>query len=90
MGKLGGNVASAIEVRNLLFKSPALSYVESLLGKGNCKAPSGAQIALRFPEYSSVNELPGHDWHVDGMRQAKLHPFSLLVFFFLSFPFPTK
>ncbi|CAI5732969.1 unnamed protein product [Peronospora destructor] len=39
----------------------------------------GAQIALRFPELGEAREPLGTEWHTDGMRQGRLHPFTLLA-----------
>ena len=41
--------------------------------------PQGAQIALRFPEIGEAREPLGTEWHTDGMRQGRLHPFTLLA-----------
>jgi hypothetical protein len=61
-----------------------LKHVEKLIGKGKLQKPSACQIALRFPEDapsigSDVHTLSGREWHVDGMRQGKRNPFSLLL-----------
>ena len=79
MAKLAGNVSNAQDIKDLLLRSDAWGYVASLMGEDRCESPLGAQIALRFPEFGNLEELPGHDWHTDGMRQAKRNPFSLLV-----------
>lgn len=74
--KLAGNVSNSEEVLNLFHLSDATKYAEALVGTGKVAPPKGAQIALRFPE---LGELRGTEWHTDGMRQGKLHPFSLLL-----------
>lgn len=88
-GKLAGNVTNADEIRALFLspEGPLLALVESLLGDDTVDPPIGAQIALRFPEDVSAAErsalaavdLPGTQWHIDGMRKDSIHPFSVLV-----------
>jgi hypothetical protein len=77
--KLAGNTSNSEEVRRLFHHSDVAKYVDALLGAGNVEPPSGAQIALRFPELGDPRDPLGSEWHTDGMRQGKLHPFTLLV-----------
>lgn len=77
--KLAGNVSNCEEVLNLFYLSDACKYVEALIGRGKVVPPKGAQVAMRFPELGEPREPPGTEWHTDGMRQGKLHPFSLLL-----------
>jgi hypothetical protein len=78
--KLAGNVSNCSDILNLFFLSDAIQYAQSLMGgKNKLSEPKGAQIALRFPELGPPREPLGTEWHTDGMRQGKLHPFSLLV-----------
>jgi hypothetical protein len=61
----------------------ALKYVEQFIGRGKLRKPNACQIALRFPEDCGSSDytkkLSGREWHVDGMRQGKRNPFSLLL-----------
>mmetsp|Transcript_57429 Transcript_57429/g.105622 ORF Transcript_57429/g.105622 Transcript_57429/m.105622 type:complete len:492 (-) Transcript_57429:128-1603(-) len=66
-------------------KSPVFwSAVNILLGAGNVEPwDSGTQVALRFPQpiaagFDIPDEKPGTRYHIDGMGQNKLAPFSLL------------
>ena len=75
--------------------SPLYSLLEEFFGVGNIEITNGVQIALRFPEIAistqnnkEINILgsenmdkqtEGTEWHIDGTRQGKMHPFSLLV-----------
>lgn len=77
--KLAGNVSNSEEVLNMFYLSDACKYVEALIGAGKVASPQGAQIALRFPELGEPREPQGTEWHTDGMRQGKLHPFTLLL-----------
>jgi len=71
--------------RDIFNKSPVFwSAVNVLLGAGNV-APwnQGQQVALRFPLPPGVGQdvpdiRPGTRYHIDGMGQNKLCPFSLL------------
>uniref|UniRef100_K3WJX7 Phytanoyl-CoA dioxygenase n=1 Tax=Globisporangium ultimum (strain ATCC 200006 / CBS 805.95 / DAOM BR144) TaxID=431595 RepID=K3WJX7_GLOUD len=77
--KLAGNVSNSEDVLNLFYLSDACKYVEALIGAGKVASPQGAQIAMRFPELGEPREPLGTEWHTDGMRQGKLHPFTLLL-----------
>ncbi|TYZ65337.1 hypothetical protein PybrP1_012661 [[Pythium] brassicae (nom. inval.)] len=77
--KLAGNVSNSEEVLNLFHLSDARKYAEALVGAGKVRPPTGAQLALRFPELGEPREPRGTEWHTDGMRQGKRHPFSLLL-----------
>ncbi|KAF1324635.1 Protein involved in biosynthesis of mitomycin antibiotics/polyketide fumonisin, partial [Globisporangium splendens] len=77
--KLAGNVSNSEDVLNLFYLSDACKYVEALVGAGKVASPQGAQIAMRFPELGEPREPLGTEWHTDGMRQGKLHPFTLLL-----------
>ena len=94
-GKLDGMTAASTELMNLLLstESGALKHVEALIGKGNLRKPGSCQIALRFPEEKEEHDdennenegdvkcstLSGREWHVDGMRQGKRNPFTILL-----------
>lgn len=77
--KLAGNVSNCEEVLNLFCLSDACKYVEALIGRGKVAPAKGAQVAMRFPELGEPREPLGTEWHTDGMRQGKLHPFTLLL-----------
>jgi hypothetical protein len=70
---------------NIFNRSPKFwSAVSVLLGSGNV-APwkRGAQVALRFPQppekgFDVPDAKPGTQYHIDGMGQNRLCPFSLL------------
>lgn len=82
MGKLGGGLSNHRVMRALYHDTAVKSVIGELLGAGNCDdANLAAQIALRFPEdcLSPDESPPTPMWHTDGLRQGKLHPFSLLV-----------
>ncbi|CAI5733107.1 unnamed protein product [Peronospora destructor] len=49
------------------------------LAGNTSNSDAGAQIALRFPELGEAREPLGTEWHTDGMRQGRLHPFTLLA-----------
>ncbi|KAJ0411731.1 hypothetical protein ATCC90586_002115 [Pythium insidiosum] len=78
-GKLAGNVSNSDDILNLFFLSGAKQYAEALVGSGRVVPPRGAQIAMRFPELGEPRDPVGTEWHTDGMRQGKLHPFTLLL-----------
>ncbi|TMW63460.1 hypothetical protein Poli38472_002401 [Pythium oligandrum] len=78
-GKLAGNISNSEEVLNLFHLSDARAYAEALVGLDKVVPPRGAQIAMRFPELGEPRDPQGTEWHTDGMRQGKLHPFTLLV-----------
>lgn len=77
--KLAGNVSNSDDVLNLFHLSDAAKYAEALVGAGKVASPKGAQLALRFPELGEPREPRGTEWHTDGMRQRKRHPFTLLL-----------
>ena len=93
-GKLDGHTAAHPALLDLLLSTDggALQWVEKLMGRGKLRKPNACQIALRFPEDASLlseditlvdmqsgERLSGREWHVDGMRQGKRNPFSLLL-----------
>ena len=83
-GKLDGAAAGSPELLDLLLhpESDALRIVESFIGAGNLRRPTSCQVALRFPERlfgDGSGDMNGRQWHVDGMRQGKRNPFTLLV-----------
>lgn len=82
-GKLGGDAATSAELLGLYSASGGVeALAERLVGRGMVVRPGGCQIALRFPEAGGAAfgaTLSGTEWHTDGMRQGKEHPFSLLV-----------
>ncbi|CAH0479767.1 unnamed protein product [Peronospora belbahrii] len=77
--KLAGNTSNSDAILNLYYLSDVSKYVEALVGAGQVVPPQGAQIALRFPELGEPREPLGTEWHTDGMRQGRLHPFTLLA-----------
>lgn len=87
MGKLGGGISNCKTIRSLYFGG-VKRIAEDFLGANNCEdANLSAQIALRFPQFldedvksdnASTSSNPPM-WHTDGLRQGKLHPFSLLI-----------
>ncbi|RLN65649.1 hypothetical protein BBJ28_00001814 [Nothophytophthora sp. Chile5] len=77
--KLAGTTSNSEAVLDLYYLSEVCKYVEALVGSDQVVTPRGAQIALRFPELGEPREPLGTEWHTDGMRQGRLHPFSLLV-----------
>ena len=82
MGKLGGGLSNHRVMRSLYHDTAVKGVVGELLGPGRCDdANLAAQIALRFPEDSVCGDEapPTPMWHTDGLRQGKLHPFSILV-----------
>ncbi len=81
--KLAGNVSNSAIIKDLVFdavESNVWSVVESLVGVGKLQNPTGAQIALRFPDAPSLEEmqilkgrpLNPREWHTDGLRQGNL------------------
>lgn len=74
--------------RDIFNKSPVFwSAVNILLGEGNVAPWSGRhhgqQVALRFPQppqrgHDIPDIKPGTQYHIDGMGQNKLCPFTLL------------
>jgi hypothetical protein len=71
--------------RDIFNKSPVFwSAVNVLLGRGNVKPwKGGQQVALRFPQPPEMGHnipdiKPGTQYHIDGMGQNKICPFSLL------------
>ncbi|OWZ24649.1 hypothetical protein PHMEG_000257 [Phytophthora megakarya] len=77
--KLAGNTSNSDAILNLYHLSDVCKYVEALVGVGQVVPPQGSQIALRFPELGEPREPLGTEWHTDGMRQGRLHPFTLLA-----------
>ena len=62
--------------------------VAQLVGPGKVCPATAVQVALRFPGCNDAlvvagaamkQTVRGTDWHTDGLRQGKKHPFSLLV-----------
>ena len=62
--------------------------VAQLIGAGKVCPATAVQVALRFPGCNDAlvvagaamkQTVRGTDWHTDGLRQGKKHPFSLLV-----------
>lgn len=69
--------------KDILYKSPVFwSAVNVLLGSGNVAPFDGSpQVALRFPRPPSLHEAdqrPGTRYHIDGMGQSRLCPFTIL------------
>ncbi|CAI5738744.1 unnamed protein product [Hyaloperonospora brassicae] len=77
--KLAGNTSNSGAILDLYYLSDVCKYVEALVGAGQVVAPQGAQIALRFPDLGEPREPLGTEWHTDGLRQGRRHPFSLLA-----------
>jgi hypothetical protein len=78
-GKLAGSVANSPELLSLFSQCDAGAYAEALVGRGKLVPPRGGQIALRFPELGEPRDPTGTEWHTDGMRQGRRHPFTLLL-----------
>ena len=84
VGKLEGGAPTARELLEL-FNSKAgrlRRLLDIVIGPNMYELPRGCQIALRFPDDGPPPDdtsLPGNEWHTDGMRQGKRHPFTLLV-----------
>jgi len=80
--RMAGGPLPFVELFN---KTPLWSAINIILGEGNVLPWKGQpQIALRFPQAPSVgNDVldgrPGTQYHIDGMGQSQLCPFSLLV-----------
>jgi len=79
--------SSSRQLTSLCACATVTRLLEQLLGVG-CVGDFGAQVALRFPGIrddlvaggAAVRaHVSGSDWHTDGLRQGKKHPFSLLV-----------
>ncbi|KAL3668068.1 hypothetical protein V7S43_006933 [Phytophthora oleae] len=77
--KLAGNTSNSDAILDLYYLSDVCKYVEALVGVDQVVPPQGAQIALRFPELGEPRGPLGTEWHTDGMRQGRLHPFTLLA-----------
>ncbi|KAI9997142.1 hypothetical protein PInf_000575 [Phytophthora infestans] len=77
--KLAGNTSNSDAILDLYRVTDVSKYVEALVGIDQVVPPQGAQIALRFPELGEPREPLGTEWHTDGMRQGRLHPFTLLA-----------
>ncbi|KAK1939287.1 hypothetical protein P3T76_008671 [Phytophthora citrophthora] len=77
--KLAGNTSNSDAILDLYSLSDVCKYVEALVGVDQVIPPQGAQIALRFPELGEPREPLGTEWHTDGMRQGRFHPFTLLA-----------
>ncbi|KAG7402375.1 hypothetical protein PHYBOEH_000083 [Phytophthora boehmeriae] len=77
--KLSGTTSNCDAVLDLYYLSDVCKYVEALVGADQVVPPQGAQIALRFPELGEPREPQGTEWHTDGMRQGRKHPFTLLA-----------
>lgn len=84
-GQLTLNIAGRAFSQEIFNRSPVFwSAVNILLGEGNVKPwKAGVQCALRFPQplgagFDVPDVKPGTRYHIDGMGQNKLCPFSLL------------
>jgi Phytanoyl-CoA dioxygenase (PhyH) len=91
-GKLAGGITSCAETVGLFTRELAQVCTQLFTAADDCLSTAataaaaaaaiapvrGAQIALRFPELLA-RTVRGRDWHTDGLRQGKEHPFSLLV-----------
>jgi Phytanoyl-CoA dioxygenase (PhyH) len=93
-GKLAGGITSCAETVGLFTRELAKVCTQLFTAADECSSTAataaaaaavthiapvrGAQIALRFPELLP-RTVQGRDWHTDGLRQGKEHPFSLLV-----------
>lgn len=77
--KLAGNTSNSDAILDLYRLTDVSKYVEALVGIDQVVPPQGAQIAIRFPELGEPREPLGTEWHTDGMRQGRLHPFTLLA-----------
>jgi hypothetical protein len=61
------------DIVDLLYKSSIYDILNDLFGDGKVGKPSSAQVALRFPTFSTTCD----SWHIDGTNE--LLPFNLLV-----------
>uniref|UniRef100_A0AAV1UGJ7 Phytanoyl-CoA dioxygenase n=1 Tax=Peronospora matthiolae TaxID=2874970 RepID=A0AAV1UGJ7_9STRA len=77
--KLAGNTSNSDAILDIYYLSNVRKYVEAIVGVDQVVAPQGAQVALRFPDLGEPREPLGTEWHTDGMRQGRRHPFSLLA-----------
>lgn len=84
LGKLEGSMSNCIEIRSLITHQ-LLSVLEEFFGSRQVDLEScnHAQIALRFPQINGTKlteqELNTVEWHTDGHRQGKYHPFGILM-----------
>ncbi len=77
------------EIVNLVMKTPAWDYAQSLIGEGTLNPVTGGQIALRFP--TLLDPAPPPRPHLDGMHtptngvpEGKIQNFTLLLGVLLS------
>ena len=70
---------SSEPILNLFFDSTIPTIAQGLMGRGKCRPPRGAQIALRFPSPIAAPAVDarlgcvgGKRWHVDGFNQVDL------------------
>lgn len=76
VSKFAGGVSNSNEVSHLL-EGPLSNVVGDFLGpRGYDRTNLGAQIAFRFPESATDYDC---QWHTDGLRQGKDHPFRLYL-----------
>eukprot|EP00747_Dinoflagellata_sp_TGD_P210403 gnl/TRDRNA2_/TRDRNA2_83677_c0_seq1.p1 gnl/TRDRNA2_/TRDRNA2_83677_c0~~gnl/TRDRNA2_/TRDRNA2_83677_c0_seq1.p1 ORF type:complete len:489 (+),score=96.01 gnl/TRDRNA2_/TRDRNA2_83677_c0_seq1:55-1521(+) len=80
--------SSSWQLLALCHCAPVLRHLERLIGPGCLDMRFGVQVALRFPGIRDDlvaggaavrTNVTGRDWHTDGLRQGKKHPFTLLV-----------
>ncbi len=76
-------------ITDMLYKSPAIDLVESLVGSGNLKPTNYGQIAIRFPLMDDPPKVPYP--HLDGMHaplngipEGIIENFTMLVGILLS------
>jgi len=72
-----------------LFKGPGSklpTLVQNLMGRGKCRPPTHAQVALRYPTPylgpeadSRQSTVGGRSWHVDGFDKGNHSSFTLLL-----------
>lgn len=89
VGKFVGGLSNAQPLLEVCRRPPLARLVEQLIGVGQVAEVVTCQPALRFPrcmddltEAGAAARGPrvtGRDWHTDGLRQGRKHPFSLLV-----------
>lgn len=80
--------SSSWQLMGLCRCAPMARRLEQLIGRDSVDPHFGAQVALRFPGVRDDlvaggaavrSRVTGRDWHTDGLRQGKKHPFTLLI-----------
>eukprot|EP01135_Chromosphaera_perkinsii_P009744 Nk52_evm9s1869 gene=Nk52_evmTU9s1869 len=79
--KKGRNeISSHPAILRLLYKTSVWTYAQRLIGKDKVQPVFGAQVALRFPVDKGLEATRSNrQWHIDGIGENKVNPFTLLV-----------